>query len=315
MTDFRDSSWYLVLVIIVSAIIAYYAWDYAILLFIALVAAYYLWKVIKSMFFALIMLVCAAVVIALFVIRFNSTSPPESMTGEDDQIYMTPQDEVDQIYSLLGSTIEVLDKNKVDYYIIAGTLLGAVRHKGMIPWDDDIDIMVNLDDMKKLKATKKDFEAKGLRFTSHEYNTKPDFKVWDPKSDKWQNGNKHTYPFVDIFISTRESDEMIPYYGGETPLLSKLLRLSSLEKAKKQKTLRLKHKDIYPLKEYEFGPYMVKGPNNPDAYLVQAFGEDWKDKAIQTHHHGKNFHKPRKQVIDLTKTKIDPALPTNKQPS
>ncbi len=41
---------------------------------------------------------------------------------------------------LLKAFIKVCDELKLNYYVIDGTLLGAVRHKGFIPWDDDIDV-------------------------------------------------------------------------------------------------------------------------------------------------------------------------------
>ena len=37
---------------------------------------------------------------------------------------------------------KVCKEHNLRYYIMAGTMLGAVRHKGFIPWDDDIDILM-----------------------------------------------------------------------------------------------------------------------------------------------------------------------------
>lgn len=51
---------------------------------------------------------------------------------------------------ILWEVVSLCDENGIRYYLADGTALGAVRHRGFIPWDDDIDIMVPRADYERL---------------------------------------------------------------------------------------------------------------------------------------------------------------------
>ena len=60
---------------------------------------------------------------------------------------------------LLKAFIKVCEKHNLRYFAIGGTALGAIRHQGFIPWDDDIDVGMPYEDFVKYVQLQKEYEG------------------------------------------------------------------------------------------------------------------------------------------------------------
>lgn len=88
---------------------------------------------------------------------------PEHFLDEEVRCGYTVTKQMKEIWAveldLLSQLQRVFEKYNIQYFSYAGTALGAVRHNGFIPWDDDIDLIVSRKNFEKLcKVAKKEFK-------------------------------------------------------------------------------------------------------------------------------------------------------------
>lgn len=92
----------------------------------------------------------------------------------------------DAVLNVYREVAQICDKHGLRYYLTDGTALGAVRHKGFIPWDDDFDMSMPREDYQKFIEIARNELPEHLKFVNWE-NT-PEFtllfgKVQDTRAD------------------------------------------------------------------------------------------------------------------------------------
>lgn len=105
---------------------------------------------------------------------------------------------------ILGEFKKICKKHNLRYYAIGGTLIGVRRHKGFIPWDDDIDLGMPRPDFDKLKEIQNEFPD-GFSLVCHENVHEWQFNFFqfvDDNSEIIVHLNekpKHCKLWIDIF--------------------------------------------------------------------------------------------------------------------
>ena len=108
-------------------------------------------------------------------------------------------------YDLLCLFDRICAENHLTYFLSGGTLLGAIRHKGFIPWDDDVDVMMPRADFMKLQDVIGKYTSErygyGSVYTDPEY-MRPWARLWDTNT-RMLNPSRFTdqtpHVFIDIF--------------------------------------------------------------------------------------------------------------------
>lgn len=174
--------------------------------------------------------------------------------------------EFKQMYSKFR---DLMDKHKIKHWVSGGTLLGAIRHKGFLPWDDDMDIHMLMIDIDKILDSKFQKDLKNLNITMS-YNPIAGEAISAFRLTRI-NKSKLTPPFIDILFETKVS-------GNKLSRCREITNINKYGMKKECKeTITKETWDeslIFPLRKINFEDIWVYIPNNPEEILKIQYGEN-----------------------------------------
>lgn len=154
---------------------------------------------------------------------------------------------------------ELLKKHGIDYFAYGSTMLGCVRHKGFIPWNDSINFMIMEDQCGKItEELRMELLYAGFQIIK----SKEGFKILD-----FLDGNFFVNLFTATYTDTRKTtiNYSAPYcvenFTGR----------------------EIKTADVFPLTDYSFGFFTITGMNNPHNHFVKCNYGDYMKYAPISH--------------------------------
>ena len=164
-----------------------------------------------------------------------------------------------QLLKILKLWNEMTKECGIDYWACGGTLLGAVRHCGFIPWDNDIDLSIMLSDLKKVKKNLDKHPV--LKY----YESMCGLRVYIDNDDDNDDGETTV---MDIFVCDYYNKITVNFCGplmdGDNPTwwMSELFP-----------NQQIYDNELYPLKEVAFEDTTIMVPNNPTNVLFRNFSD------------------------------------------
>jgi len=183
------------------------------------------------------------------------------------------------VEKIIEDTDITLFNLKIDYFATFGTLLGAVRHGDLIPWDDDVDLHVDRRLEKLLPKFIKEMRLKGYHIsTENEYVP---YKIYHEDGIEI-SGKSWRWPFIDLFLFDLK-EEMIVLNGTNSDTGFS----------------RFKREAFLPIRRARFGTLKrgIAIPNDPSVLLIEEYGKNYLSECVSSSYN----HRKEKRINKIYK--------------
>lgn len=202
----------------------------------------------------------------------------------------------EELHSLLYNIASVFHticvNNNIPYYMLGGTMLGAIRHKSIIPWDDDMDFGVPrryFERLKKLLLKQLPSYYCVRDMENCTYIESPVFKIDDLRTEVIEFGMEKSKSRIGVFIDVFPLDDTNKYkFFSRNSFIQNLTRIDQYRNYCQRESMRLEKKCLAMLIKLIFLPfprlYFTKvanylAMNGSGDYCANHFGF-WRMKEI-----------------------------------
>lgn len=237
---------------------------------------------------AIILFTLPLTVIGMIIKGIGYVVPHSQKIADDQNIEHTSDIKHSQLYELVQEISAIFIENKLTreqdgetqpkFVAVSGSALGAVRHKGRIPWDDDDDLALFKEDEEAFLALGEKFKEKGIEIIrSFRADSMYKLRFTNEEIEKrWEGAKESDTGIVDLFIFDQMSD-------GCYTFDRKLSRC----RWPNEFFTREEVSAGFSMVSYGDPAKNLRVPilKDPKPYLSRYYGPNWERFGVQTHGH------------------------------